>query len=323
MEMRSGGRGQLWVRFVVNVVEERVGFGEHGAEDLGRFPSRVRRRFELETPREHLTEERDDGVTGNVEDRGSEVGGFVQHALEEFDKGRREASEIDIRKVVRAELLPRGTVVGEDNVRGSFENDESETEREGAIRQVLVSSAGKGYHIPEYIGLFPIPTPEDLGGNVFSIAFALEILGGVAVALAAHSTLSRLSFPRHIAVSSVPSRALHRGSAHDAQWIRSGPASRETKVSNLEVTSLRDEDVRGLEVEVENVARVHVRNSGDELRQDLPDPRLVELLVLASILFEPVREVATGTEFGLDEEVPSLFPRIDEGNEVRRRVLRV
>jgi len=87
------------------------------------------------------------------------------------------------------------------------------------------------------------------------------------------------------------------------------------------VTSIRDKDVGGLDVEVEDVARMHVGDSSSEFGQDLPDSCFVELLVLSSIFFEPIREVSGGTEFSLNEEVSGLLPSVDKGDEMRRRIL--
>lgn len=54
----------------------------------------------------------------------------MKHALNEIDEERRKAGKVDVGEVVRSELLPSWTVVGKDDVGGSFENDESETEGE-------------------------------------------------------------------------------------------------------------------------------------------------------------------------------------------------
>lgn len=175
---------------------------------------------------------------------------------------------------------------------------------------------------PEDVSFFAIPTSKDLGSNVFSIAFSLEILGGVSVALASHAPLSSFRLPHRVSVAAVPTRTLHGSASDDAKGIGSRPASREPEISDLEVTSVCDENVGWLQVEVEDVARMHVRDSGGELGQDLPDSRFVKLFMLATVFFEPVREVAGRTELSLDVEVACLLPGVDKGDEVRRVVLR-
>lgn len=69
----------------------------------------------------------DDGVTLDLEGGEAAVGGLVEHGREEGDKRFREARKVDVGEVVGAEFVPRGTVVGEDDVDGSFEDDKAET----------------------------------------------------------------------------------------------------------------------------------------------------------------------------------------------------
>lgn len=87
------------------------------------------------------------------------------------------------------------------------------------------------------------------------------------------------------------------------------------------MTLVGDEDVGGLEVEVEDAAGVEVRDAGGEFGEDLPYASFVELLVCVAVLVEPVLEVSVRAELGEDEEVTGLLPGVDERDEMRRAVL--
>jgi hypothetical protein len=296
MEMRGGGRGEFRVSSIVDVVEERIGFGENSSENFRSFLSRFRRLFYLETSSEHLTEKGHDRLTCDIEDGGAKIGSFREHSLEEFDELRRETGQVDVGEIVRAKFLPCGTVVREYNVCSSFEDNESETIATKA-RDLVSKDEAAGRmraNVPEDVGFFPVTSSEDLGSDVLSVSFSFQIFRSVPVALTPHSPLSSFRLPHRISISSAPTRTLNSCSPDNTQRIRSRPASCETEISNLEVTSFGDEDVRRFEIEVEDVARVHMRDSCREFGENLPDSRFVELFVFATIFFEPVSEIATG-----------------------------
>lgn len=169
---------------------------------------------------------------------------------------------------------------------------------------------------PEDVGFLAIPPAENFGSNVLAISLPLEVLRKVAVALRAHPPFASLGPPNRLARVRLPPRTRHRRSSHDAQRVRPRPARRESKVANLEVPSIGDEDVGGLEVEVDDVPPVEVRDASGDFGQDLPDARLVEDFVQATVLLEEDGEVPVLTELGLDEEVTRLLPGVDEGDEV-------
>lgn len=110
-------------------------------------------------------------------------------------------------------------------------------------------------------------------------------------------------------------------STHDAQSIRSRPSGRQTKVSNLEVTSLGNEDVRRFEVEMNDIVIVEMFDSRCYLGKNLPHSSFVEAFVILSVFFEEVGQVAAGTQLALDEEMSSGFPGIDEGDNVGGAIL--
>ena len=127
---------------------------------------------------------------------------------------------------------------------------------------------------PKDVGLLAISAAQDLGSDVLAVALrksevsvalpnrsvgkwahlALKLLRNVAVALGADPALARLGAPSF----ALPAGAGDVRAADDADRVRARPSRREAKVANLEVSVLGDEDVRGLEVEVDDVARVEV-----------------------------------------------------------------
>lgn len=114
--------------------DEVLALGEDGAEDGQVLLDLFARLLDPKRCAEHAAETSDDGLVDDVVDRRTVVGGFVEHAVEENDEFVREAGEVDVGEVVGTELVPRGTVVGEDDVGGGFEDDEAEAANKG-LRQ--------------------------------------------------------------------------------------------------------------------------------------------------------------------------------------------
>lgn len=164
-------------------------------------------------------------------------------------------------------------------------------------------------------------TTKNFGSDVFPISFSLQISRNVPIALRPHSPLAALSSPDRVTWIGFPPWTSYGGSSHDAEGVGAGPASRETKVAQFEMTPVRDEDVGGLEIEVNDVAAVEVRNSSGDLGEDLPHSRFVEDFVQAAVVFEEMREVPVLAKLGFDVEVARLLPSVDEGDEVRGTVV--
>lgn len=108
-------------------MKEGLALGDGSASESG---SRVVLASEPEAFEEHGVEGSDDGVALDLEGGDAAIGQLVEHLGEEGDEGFGEAGEVDVREVVGAKLVPRGTVVGEYDVDGGFEDDETETVRE-------------------------------------------------------------------------------------------------------------------------------------------------------------------------------------------------
>lgn len=267
---------------------------------------------------EHAPEPRDDGLTNDVVDRRTTVGGFVEHAVEEDDEVVREAREFDVGEVVGTELVPRGPIVGEDDVGGGFEDDKAEAAINSCVSGGRKNEARR--NTPEDVGLLAVPPSQNLRRNVLAIPLALEVLGKVAVTLRAHPSFASFRPPNRLSRARLPPGTRHRRSSHNTERVRPRPARRQSEIANLEVPTVGDEDIGGLEVEVNDVPRVKVGDASGDFGQDLPDARLVEDFVQAAVLFEKVGEVPVLAELGLDEEVARLLPGVYEGDEVGRAV---
>lgn len=184
---RRGRTAQGGVRLAEHVLEERVGLGVRRTEDLGRGGGVEGGGGEGAV--EHANELGDDGVRCNVGDGRADVGRLTEHPFEDAVEGSGEAGEVDVGEVVLAELLPRLTVFREDDVGGSFEDDETEAAREseGSVSEGIVrgkrretyekTSASFPYRPPRISGAIYSRSPSRSRSSGWSpLLFALILL---------------------------------------------------------------------------------------------------------------------------------------------------
>lgn len=96
---------------------------------------------------------------------------------------------------------------------------------------------------------------------------------------------------------------------------RSRPRASKTEIANLKNALEINEDVGGLEIQVNEASVVNVLDTKRELQQDLPDTKVVQS-ALGTIPIVEVPQIAILTEFGLNVKVPLGFPALIEVDDV-------